>query len=79
MIWGIKMTIKKSDRYVPLGSRNIELRMEAILSKLVKVHESWESFLKDIKADISGLNQKVKPYATPKNNWSRSLAKCRPQ
>ncbi|XP_047253647.1 uncharacterized protein LOC124887770 [Capsicum annuum] len=38
--------------------------MKALLSKLVKGKESQESYLKDIKEDLSGLNQKVDSHVT---------------
>lgn len=38
--------------------------METLLTKLVKGSLNQESYLKDIKTDISGLRQKIELYAT---------------
>lgn len=38
--------------------------MEALLSKLVKGYKNQETFLKEIKDDISGQTQKIEYYAT---------------
>lgn len=48
--------------YVPLGNQDVEfgsLIMKALLINLVKVLEIQESFLKEIKADILHLSEKV--------------------
>lgn len=38
--------------------------MDALLAKLVKGSECQKNFLKEIKADISGMSQKVESHAT---------------
>lgn len=55
---------KRCSVYVPLGNRDANLRMEELLTKLVKGSDSQDSCFKDIKANILGLSQKVELHTT---------------
>ncbi|KAF3653224.1 hypothetical protein FXO38_15745 [Capsicum annuum] len=57
----------KSGLDIPPGNCDADSgnsRMDALLAKLVKGSECQKNFLKEIKADISGMSQKVESHAT---------------
>lgn len=63
--WSHKYDYKmKGDMYIPRGSHDTKLRTEAMLTKLIKGQESQDASIKEIKADFSGLNQKVESHVT---------------
>lgn len=54
---------EKGGVHIPPSIHDTTLRIEVMLSNLVKGQENQENFLKKFKADISGLTQKVELYA----------------
>lgn len=50
--------------YSPLGNNDTDLRMKALLAKILKAQESQKNYLMKIKIEISEESQKVVLYAT---------------
>lgn len=60
-------TREKGGLYVLSGNRDAEsgnLRIEVLLKKFIKSFKSQDSFLEEIKIEISGLNHKVESRLT---------------
>lgn len=62
-----------SGAYIPPGNCDTKSRNKAFLMKLVKGSETKESCLKKIKANISGLSEKVESRATMINKLEQQF------
>lgn len=75
--WKTKEYYKDSSvLYVPHGNRITglsNLKVEDMISKVVKRVVKMEDYLKEIRVDILGISQQVESYSSTKSSLSNSL------